>query len=373
MKRKVLIIIPVFGLGGAENMVSQIVSNFNLNVFDVEVVCIFGKHQNNKIENQIIDAGIKINYLNKGLGFSINAVKKLWILINKFEPDIINTHLSACVYTAPWVLFHKTIMLHTLHTTPSIESIGLRRFLMKILYKTGKSIPIAISDEIKNKAMLVYHLESKYVEVIYNPVNLNRFSNAAKTKRSSENIIFLNVGRIEEVKNQAGLIFAFSKLSAIYPNIILYIVGEGRLRKNLEIIVKDLNLQSRVFFTGNINKVEDFYALAHIFILPSLYEGLPLTILEAMASKLPIIASNVGGVSDIVSDNGILVKPSSEKELIKAMIMLIENKAIREKMGEASLINVAKYDIKYIAKQYEDVFLKYSHSINSKGRILNAE
>ena len=101
--------------------------------------------------------------------------------------------------------------------------------------------------------------------------------------------------------------------------------------------------------------MQDYLFSSDVFVLPSTYEGLPLTLLEAMAAGLPIIATAVGGAPDIVNDNGILIQPGKKEELISAMIKLSEDSDLRNKMGEIAKKEAQKYDISEITLQYEEL------------------
>lgn len=355
MKTRVAIVLPYFGSGGAENMVSRLAGNLNLDKVDVQVFCVFGKPQNNRLEKAVLDNNVCINYIGKGKGFSVGAIIKLYRQLSNFNPHIIHTHLSACVYCVPWVLTHNVKMLHTIHNMPIFELIAIKRYVMKIMYALKKAVPIAISNEIELLTRDYYNTKNN-IELVYNPVDVKRFYR--DEKRTNNDFVLLNVGRISEQKNQKLLIDAFVLVKQAITNAKLYILGDGPLKKQLEDYTNSLDLKD-VYFFGNVTNVEDFFATADIFVLSSIYEGLPLVVLEAMAARLPIISTNVGGVKDIVTDNGILVANKSKKELYEATLKLYSDKSLKEKMGYASWVNVQKYDVKEIADQYILIYNKY--------------
>lgn len=356
MKNKVAIVLPYFALGGAETMVSRLASNINLDKIDVEVICIYGDPQNNRLENSILNSGVKIKYIGKGKGFSLSAVRRLWKELSTYHPTVVHTHLSACVYCAPWVLAHNVKMLHTIHNMPKYELITPKRKIMAFMYKIGKAIPVAISKEIQSMMSEEYKLKNK-AELIYNPVDVNKFY---KDNDKHEDICLITAGRLSRQKNQKLLIDAIKSLCYKYQNVSLNILGDGPLRAELENYVKSNGLDNVIFFKGNVDNVEEYFSKSDIFVLSSSYEGLPLVILEAMAAQLPIISTNVGGIIDIVTDNGLLVEAENESEMVKALKKLIENKDLREKFGSNSLKNVQSYDSSVIADQYIELYMKYS-------------
>ncbi len=351
---------PYFQTGGAEKMAAMIASNLDLTRFIVTVICVNGKQQNTTCEETIYSRGIPIFYINKGLGFSFTAVCKLWALLNQVKPDIVHTHLAACLYTAPWILFHPVMMIHTIHTIPQYEGIIYRRIILFFLFQMNKAVPIALSQ--KNKTMIsrYFRISEQKIEIIHNPVEINKFQLGKRNTLDQKKIRFINVGRLTKQKNQKFLLNVFKKLHDQFPDVSLLVVGEGPERENLEKFVSQSNLDADVVFTGNVENIEDYLTTADIFVLTSICEGLPLSMIEAMASGLPIIASDVGGISDIVKENGILVPSNDEKALWNAMTLLISNSIEREKMGMNSKTISNRFDISVIIKEYEKIFQKYA-------------
>ena len=356
MKPRVAIVLPYFGSGGAENMVSRLASNIDLSKIDVEVICIYGKPMNNRLEEAVAEHGVSIKYIGKDKGFSLCALKRLNRELSDFNPDIIHTHLSACVYCSPWVLFHKATMLHTIHNTPQFELIKPKIAVMRVMYKLGKAVPVAISNEIQNMVSSFYNLK-RPAELVYNPVDVAKYH---VPKQMHDEIVLVTVGRLSVQKNQLRLIKVFERLSTKYSKLVLIILGDGPLRGKIERHIKDHDLDKRILLMGNVDNVEEYFAGADIFVLSSDYEGLPLVVLEAMAGELPIVSTDVGGIKDIVSENGILVPVDDENAFEDALDMLISNSELRHKMGRKSLSAIAKYDSAVIARVYVELYIKYT-------------
>ena len=356
MRNKIAIVLPYFGLGGAETMASRLASNINLDKIDVEVICIYGNPQNNRLENSILNSGVKIKYIGKSKGFSISAVYKLWKELTSYQPTVVHTHLSACVYCAPWILVHKVKLLHTIHSMPKYELIKPKKRIMSFMYRIGKAIPVAISKEIQYMMTEEYKLKNR-AELIYNPVDVDKFY---KDNERHEGICLVTAGRLSKEKNQKLLIDAVKVLCQEYENLSLTILGDGPLRNELENYVTDNGIENIIHVEGNVANVEEYFSKSDIFVLSSSYEGLPLVILEAMAAQLPIISTDVGGIKDIVTNNGILVEAENIDALVNALKKLIENKSLREKLGNNSLKNVQVYDSRIIADQYVELYERYS-------------
>ena len=360
MKIRVAIVLPYFGNGGAENMVSRLTSHLDLNRVEAEVICIYGDRQNNELERNIWKHGVPIKYIHKGKGFSLSAIIRLNQELADFRPQIIHTHLSACVYCIPWVLTHQITMLHTVHNMPAYELIKPKRILMSIMYKIRKAVPVAISHEIQRLMKEEYKLNTK-VELVYNPVDIVKFDFHLKENHNKYTIV--SVGRLSIQKNQQLLFQAFEKVLEVDKEAELYILGDGPLRNKLETYILKHKLEHNIYLEGNVNNVEDYFAKADVFALSSSYEGLPLAVLEAMAAGLPIVSTDVGGVRDIVTDNGILVNPGDVDDLSHAMILLKDNRKLRDQMSICSKHNIVRFDTKIIAKYYVDLYEKYTGNI----------
>lgn len=357
---KILISVPSLCIGGAEQMVTQLVEHIDSDKNNVKLIVLSAK-QGTHIEDELENEDIDIVYLNKEIGPSINAIIKATKIAQKFNPDIIHTHLSSFFYLVPYARMYGVKILHTVHSKPIYEAKGIRRSILNYFYKKNIGIPVAISDLIGKEVSEVYKLNLNSIEIVYNPVDIKRFS-IESNQRHDDAIIFINIARFVEPKNHLELIQAFKEVNERNRNTRLLLLGDGLLRNRIENKIKELNLESSVELKGNVPNVEYYLAKSDVFVLPSAYEGLPLTILEAMASGLPIIATSVGGVPDIVNKNGILTKPGNSEQLVHAMIELAENKELRYKMGEISKIEVQKYDISKVTSKYEKLYKKYGKS-----------
>lgn len=361
MTTRVAIVLPYFSNGGAQVMIARLASHLDLKAVDAEVICIYGKPQNNKMEQTILAHGVPIRFIGKGKGFSAGAVKALYEELNRFRPDVVHTHLSAGVYCALWVLVHHKKMLHTVHNMPQHELIRTKRIIMRLLYRLNCAVPVAISHEIQTMMKEYYHLKQD-AELVYNPVDVKLFSKAEKVPHDS--FVVLNIGRLSEQKNQRLLIEAFSQLQQRYGNAELYILGDGPFRKELQDMIEQQGLAECVHLEGNVEHVEKYCAKADVFVLSSIYEGLPLVVLEAMAASLPVIATDVGGVKDIVTDNGILVESGNRDQMVNALITLMENLNLRRDMSIKSYENVQQFDSEKIADQYICLYREYSKHRN---------
>jgi L-malate glycosyltransferase len=166
------------------------------------------------------------------------------------------------------------------------------------------------------------------------------------------------VGKLSRVKNHALFLRAAARLASARRNVAFLIVGDGALRKELEDLAGWLGIANRTLFLGERADVPRLLALTDVFVMPSVSEGLPNAVMEAMSAGVPVVATNVGGVSELVEDGvtGRLVPAEGEMELAEAIGALLDDPAAREEMSRAALERVKSvYDVKVSVQRFEGV------------------
>jgi glycosyltransferase involved in cell wall biosynthesis len=356
---KTAIILPYFGSGGAEKMSAQLAAGMDSTVFDTEVFCVYGEPQNNHLEQMVQDKGVPIHFIRKKRGFSPAAMVRLFRALNAFDPDVVHTHLYACLYAFPWPLLRKKPFLHTFHLPPELEN---RRFLRRIISKLligGKVMsPVAISHQNQKFLAKYYDLNQAEIPVVYNPVELSKFDDP-KPRTNSE-FTFITAGRFSAQKNQKLMLRAFAAFLQRGHDANLVLLGKGEEEENLRALAQELGIRDRVDFAGFVVNVEDYLTNADVFLLSSDFEALPLALLEAMAAGLPIISTDVGGVRDIVTDNGILVSPGDLEGMVRAMEELFQNRDVLSRMSEAGKRNVRTYDVSNTVTGYSGLYRRFA-------------
>lgn len=357
---KVFHIIPTLEVGGAEKLLINICKNLDKNKFSVNIVTLYKLHDSFFLE-ELKRNHINIIELNKKIGFDLNIFFKLYKIFKKYKPDVINTHLYVIPYVfLPAFLGRIKVRVHTVHSIASKEiSSKLKRKIIKIAYKYFGFIPIGISDYVKKSILKEYRLKENKVECIYNGIDTSKFSLNTGYLNNNQ-IIFINVARLNEAKNQSLLIDAFKLVKEKVQDTKLYIVGDGELRNKIEKKIEELDLKNDVILKGQKENINKELNNASVFVLSSNYEGLPLSVLEAMACGLPIVTTDAGGVIDIVKNNynGYIVEKNNKNELANAMLKICNNKELMRDMGMKSYGLSKKYDIKKVASEYEKLYLR---------------
>lgn len=360
-KIKVIHVIPDLGTGGAEKLVIDLVDNIDNSRFDMKILSLYGP-QNSIYEKIVTDKKITIDYLDKKNGFDFNTIIKVIKFFIREKPDIIHTHR----YVYPYIIIANMITrtkvkIHTVHNIAEKELPKKLQHIMKFAYKFLNCTPVGISDYIKSTICNTYNLDYSEVPCIYNGIDTNRFKPREKNENSNFNYInYINIGRMSDQKNHLLLIEAFKYVSEQIENCKLTIIGDGELRSDIEKKINDYKLNKRIDLLGIQKNTQKYLSESDVFVLSSNYEGLPLSVLEAMSCELPIITTKAGGTIDIVKQNknGIVVNVNDKEALSRAMIKLGKSKNLRKKMGEESLKESSNYDVKIMAKNYEELYLE---------------
>jgi glycosyltransferase involved in cell wall biosynthesis len=246
--------------------------------------------------------------------------------------------------------------IHTIHSLAKYDTSFVFRGLNKIAFKHLGVIPVSISKEVARSVKATYGVESV---VIYNGIPISDY--LREKRKSDEFIRILNIGKFKKAKNHPLLVDAFSKAYKEMPNLKLVLVGDGSLRRKVENKVKELGLEDAVLFLGWRSDIPGILADCDIFVLSSDWEGLGIVLIEAMASGKPIVATNVGGIQEVVEDGvtGILVPSRNPEALAKAILRLAKDDKLRKEMGEKGREKAIKeFDIKIAVNNYERLYLQ---------------
>lgn len=305
-----------------------------------------------------------IRTIDRGKLFGLTYMLSVfWFLFRRRKSyDIIHCHLlgfhSAIAVVSKWLFKKKTCSLVGA-TGPISEFVQLRNglwgeLLLKIIVRSDRVITLCTQS--KAEALSAGFSDFQIVQ-IPNGVDADHFKPAAIEKRTENRIIF--IGRLDQWKGVGFLIQAFKTLLADGIPAHLDILGDGPDRNKLQQQAADLGLQDVISFHGAVHGVAPYLQQASLFVLPSLSEGMPNVVLEAMACGLPVIASRVGGIVDIVADgeNGILVEAQRADQLCEAMKQVIINKELAQQLGMAARKTIEeRFSLPVIVNRYSDLY-----------------
>jgi len=355
---KILQVIPYFCFGGAEIMCENLCYALRDLGHDVTVVSLFQEHTT--ISERMERAGIRILYLDKKLGLDISMVGKLRAIMKEEKPDVVHTHLDVIKYAvAAAMLAGVRKCVHTVHSVAHKEAEGrVQKIINKTYYKLGWSVPVALSPQVQDTIASFYNMDKEKIPVIYNGVDLSRCQ-PKEDYAAGETVNILHVGRFDGPKNHAGLLKAFRRLTDRGLRCHLHLVGDGALLPEVKALAEELALTRSVTFHGMQSNVYPYLRDADIFVLPSLYEGIPMTIIEAMGTGLPIAATRVGGIPDLLrnGENGLLV-PCEEAAVADAMEALVRDADLRARLGRQAKTDCLRFSADHMARRYCEEYEK---------------
>ncbi|MDE1461928.1 glycosyltransferase [Spartinivicinus poritis] len=289
-------------------------------------------------------------------GFRLKAIYSIWKYCRKKAFDSLVVHRFK-----PFdVMLIANKLLKIPNCISVVHGIGdfdrpFRRWMTNLFFDKRWTI-IAVSNSVKEYLLgSCSCLSEEDVKVITNAIDLNyiesRFLTRAEARQelrlADDQIVIGTIGRLVKVKGQSYLIKAFKKITNKYDNARLVIIGGGQLEHSLKEQAVALGIKDQVVFPGEVYNAFRYLKAFDYFVLPSLEEGMPLVIFEAMIAKLPIIATKVGGIPDVLDGYGILIDPTSTNQLETAL---------------AQQLSMNKVDISNMClKAYE--YVKNCHSV----------
>ncbi len=361
--KNILIINYSFDIGGIEVLLLNICKVYDKSRFKI-AVCSF--KEENALEEEFRRAGIEFYTLKKLQGIDLTLIYKLRKLYKVLDIDIVHTHNAAqWVYGAlSCAGLKKPVVVHTQHS--SFEK-GHKMLLcsLKYLARNTKAV-IAVAKYVSDYLVNVARLDERNIRTIHNGINIRNFNLSVdlNKKRSSLGLreqcpVVGIVARLVAIKDHRLLLTAFKEVSRSFPDAQLIIVGDGVLLEELKKYARSLKLEREVLFLGARTDIPEILKLIDIFVLSSLNEGMSITLLEAMAAGLPIIATQVGGNPEVVIHNrtGLLVPSGDPHKLAEAMIYLLSNKDKAMAMGkEGKALAEEKFNIEKTVNEYQALY-----------------
>lgn len=319
----------------------------------------------NRIDLKYLSTHVDGNKFIKFL-MAIQAYLRLPIIFFVFKPDIVHIHLASyfsfyrklTIFSmAKW--FKKKIIIH-LHGGNFLyfySSNKVNAFLIKKVFHEADAI-IAVSDSWGKK--INSHIGGKKIFVLYNPVDTSLYEDLMPWERGSaiKKILFMAV--VNNNKGAYDIIKLIPDITALYPNTQFIFAGNGDIEKAKR-LCRVVGVLDKVEFPGWVgaDAKKIYYSEACIYLLPSHSEGLPLSVLEAMAAGLPVITTRVGGIPDIIEDsvNGYLVQPGDVETMKEKLSLLLSRQDIREKFGRVNKLKAQNnFDIELIAGQLFEMY-----------------
>lgn len=358
-----LLIIEELELGGAEQVVINLARSLDRTRFQVKVCCLRAKGE---FASLLEEAGIEVIALNKRRGLDLLIIPKIIRVIKKNKIDIVHTHLWVANFWGRIAgIFAGVPVVITEHNVDFWKSWSYRwadRFLSLFTKKI-----CAVSGQVKKFYVQQIGIDPEKVSVVYNGIDPDAYPSSdqrigeLRTEldlRGSLPVI-ANIGRLVENKAQHVFLEALKILDQKGIEFRGLIVGDGPLKSYLVSRVSYLGIADKVMFTGLRKDVLDILDVVDVSVLSSKIEGLSVVILESMAKGVPVVATNVGGNGELVSDGetGFLVSPNNPAALADAIVKVIEDPGLQGRMGRAARERIrGQFSLSRMAKTMERIY-----------------
>ena len=370
MVKRIFFLNSTLRVGGAEKMVYELVRHLNHNKFQIKVCCLYGS---GLIGEMLMAEGIDVNYSLMRNKYDLIGVYKFLSLLKKSRVDLL--YIDQGLVSLFWGFICGRML-----KVPSIVSIVQNmvdscwwvrfksRLVNKLIMHRLDKI-IAVSKARMDSLIKEYNIMPKKLILVNNSVDMDRFTDF-KDKNvlrqeigiSEDEKVIGMVGRLVYEKAYDIFLTSAQKISKLIPNSKFLIIGDGRERHSLEALASSLGIRKQVIFLGERQDIPQLISLFDVAVLSSRIESFPVVLLEYMAASRPIVATNVGGNTEIIinGETGYVVLPENPEALANAIMRLLKDVKKAEKIGKtARRLAEDNFSLKHMISDIENVFLKF--------------
>ncbi|MBE0683507.1 MAG: glycosyltransferase [Anaerolineales bacterium] len=372
--KTIIFVIDGLGVGGAEHLMIPILGYLNKETFSARV-CVLQSRDGNPLAEDIRSLGVQVDFLNVRHLRDFTALLRLRNYLKEVKADLIHTQLEFANIlgnTSAKILGLPSVC--TVHVQPIrdgrlksrfhqwVEWMALRLFCDRI---------ITVSEDTRRNYIAQSGISPKKLLTIYNGIDLTRFNrlkpdlDRASVREEfhlpKDSFLLTTVAVLRQQKGIEHMIRALPALHNMHGNVYYLIVGAGTYLAVLEKEAELTGLRENIIFAGSRKDIPRILSASDIFILPTLTEALPTVLAEAMACRLPIVASAVGGIPEMIQSNGngCLVSPAQPSELSEACETLLKQPNLRIRMGDEGWNLVyQKFNIIHQVIQLEEQYLE---------------
>lgn len=360
---KLVIVINDFLVGGAQRLIVELLLRFDKARFDIVLVTLM-QFEEKETMYRLLPKDTQI----RRLDFKGFADVSSWIALGKLlkaeQPDVVLSHLffsNTVVRLLNMFLEYRTITVeHNTYTGNTWLQIWCDRLLSRFSRKI-----VAVSRAVMEFASHQQHVPLGKFIVIRNGIDVQALAQAAaavdapslkrELQLAQDDTFIISVGRLTAQKNPLLLVEGFARFAQTQPNLHLVFLGDGALRAEMEMRGKALGIWKQIRFVGNVPDVSPYYAAAEFLVSTSYIEGLSMAHLEALACRLPILATRTAGSEELIEEgkSGFFITEGTPKAVAEGLTRMC--RANTKEMGEHAHKVAERFDIRNTVKEYEDL------------------
>jgi len=357
----ILEIIDDLGFGGAERVLTNLALELSAQGHSVHIACLRSKGESSVTDEEFRAARVHITELNKGDGFSISVVWRLCRYIRRESIDIVHTHNPLVHhYGALAARLTGRPVINTVHGTATLQMQEWARLLFRSSWRfTARVVSVC---QTAADACRGLGLAPSKSSVIHNGIQLDGYIGIPISKPNGR-FVFGTVGRLVPVKDHGTLLHAFAQLRARISSCRLEVLGDGPLLGELRQLAASLGLEHAVKFSGATRDVAGFLAGVDCFVMSSKSEGLPMSMLEAMAAARPVVSTSVGAIPELINSAGCgwLCRSADAADLEGALRMAVEGNDLPLRGLRARSYVLENYSAARMADEYIRLFQQVLH------------
>lgn len=354
---RILHVIPTLQRAGAEMFLKNLACLMRKN--NVLVTVLFFSSADPVFLKQLENSGVELVQMQLKSDAKIYSISNFWKLyqfLRKKTFDVVHAHLTPAQFFLCIIdyFFLKLTLVTTEHSVNNKRRKRFFKFFDFLFYRRCKKI-VCVSEAVRDSFVKWLPSLSDKCAVIYNGICLDEFKYIPQAAPKNDRLVLICLGRLIPVKNHAVCIRAIAEL----PNFELWLIGSGELQESLQKLSNDLRISDRVKFLGGCDNIPELLSQADIYVQPSLWEGFSIALIEAMASSLPIVVSDVLPLQEAGGDCAYYFAPHNHTHLIQILQTLAENPELRATMGQKARKRAEQFSIQNSflehMKLYQDV------------------
>ncbi len=365
--KKVLHVIDSLHLGGAQEVVLNLATCGDRAGFHHEVATM---HGHGVYWHRMHKCGIPLHSLSPNKLLPWYAVS-LPLLLQRGKFDILHCHLIASnIFAKPvGALLGLPAIINHDHTNDDYRASQRMRLALDIFSNRFASHLIAVSDSCRQFLIQREGVPHEKISLVQNAIDLGRFSRSSGSREDARRqlglpanaVVVAGVGRLNPQKNFTLFLQIAARIAPDNPGVVFFLAGHGPEEEMLKALAVDLGIADKVVFAGYVADTRQVYLSADVLLMPSLFEGLPMTLLEAMAMEVPVVASALDGMAEVVDHekDGFLVPSDSLEGFVATVSQLLHNPALRAETGARAAQKISsRFSASRMCAEVEAIYRK---------------